>query len=152
MISQCLNDYCWYRLASYLAQFQFKIIIYKEIPHGVNQICSGHNFLVIPVSPWFPDGQHCPSHWIMPWWIYQMTTPQYRTQSEIPFHKKLNVHVSHLKSLGVRRMRRGSSIERSFTYGSKTLLNVYMSLLATQPFTSICSMYQRRSMRMKMEM
>ena len=56
MISQCLNDDCWYRLASYLAQFQFKIIIYKEISHGVNQICSGHNFLVIPVSPWFPDG------------------------------------------------------------------------------------------------
>ena len=55
MISQCLNDDCWYRLASYLAQFHFKIIIYKEISHGVNQICSGHNFLVIPVSPWFPD-------------------------------------------------------------------------------------------------
>ena len=55
MISQCLNDDCWYRLASYLAQFHFKIIIYKEISHGVNQICSGHNFLVIPVSPWSPD-------------------------------------------------------------------------------------------------
>ena len=55
MISQCLNDDSWYRWASSLAQFQFKIIIYKEIPHGVNQICSGHNFLVIPVSPWFPD-------------------------------------------------------------------------------------------------
>ena len=38
MISQCLKDDCWYRLASYLAQFQVKIIIYKEISHGVNQI------------------------------------------------------------------------------------------------------------------
>ena len=55
MISQCLNNDCWCRLASYLVQFQFKIIIYKEISHGVNQICSGHNFLVIPVSPWSPD-------------------------------------------------------------------------------------------------
>ena len=45
----------WYRLASYLAQFQFMIIIYKEISHGVNQIYSGHNCLVIPVSPQFPD-------------------------------------------------------------------------------------------------
>ena len=60
MISQCLNDDCWYRLASYLAQFQFKIIIYKEISHSVNQIRSGHNFLVIPVSPWFPDAGGLP--------------------------------------------------------------------------------------------
>ena len=59
MISQFLNDGCWYRLARYLAQFQFNIIICKEIAHCVNQICSGHNFLVIPVSPWFPDGCTC---------------------------------------------------------------------------------------------
>ena len=32
------------------------IIIYKEISHSINQICSGHNCLVIPVSPHFPDG------------------------------------------------------------------------------------------------
>ena len=56
MISQCLNNGCWYRLASYLPQLRFKIVIYKEISHGINQICSGHNFLVIPVPPWFPDG------------------------------------------------------------------------------------------------
>ena len=31
------------------------IIIYKEISHSINQICSGHNYLVIPVSPQFPD-------------------------------------------------------------------------------------------------
>ena len=31
------------------------IIIYKEISYGINQICSGHNCLVIPVSPQFPD-------------------------------------------------------------------------------------------------
>ena len=31
------------------------IIIYKEISYSINQICSGHNCLVIPVSPQFPD-------------------------------------------------------------------------------------------------
>ena len=33
------------------------IIIYKEISYSINQICSGHNCLVIPVSPQFPDVQ-----------------------------------------------------------------------------------------------
>ena len=31
MISQCLNDDCWYRLASYLAQFQFNIRKYRMV-------------------------------------------------------------------------------------------------------------------------
>ena len=57
MISQYLNDDQWYRLISYLAQFQFIIITYKEISHDVNQIYSGHNCLVIPVSSQFPDVQ-----------------------------------------------------------------------------------------------
>ena len=48
----------WCRLASYLAQFQLMINIYQEISHGINQICSGHNCLVIPVSPQFPDDTH----------------------------------------------------------------------------------------------
>jgi len=31
------------------------IMIYQEISHGINQICSGQNCLVIPGSPQFPD-------------------------------------------------------------------------------------------------
>ena len=31
------------------------IIIYKKISHNIYQIFSGHNCLVIPVSPQFPD-------------------------------------------------------------------------------------------------
>ena len=42
-------------MSQVLAQFQFKMILYKEISHGVNQICSGHHFLAILVSPWFPE-------------------------------------------------------------------------------------------------
>ena len=42
-------------LVSYLEQFQFMIIKYKEISHDVNQFYSGHNYLVISMSSQFPD-------------------------------------------------------------------------------------------------
>ena len=52
MISHCLNDGCLIEVSKLLSI----ISAYDNyISYSINQICSGHNCLVIPVSPQFPD-------------------------------------------------------------------------------------------------
>jgi len=55
MTFQCPNDNNWYRLTSYLVQFQLMISIYIEMLCNTNQIWIGQNYLVIPGSSQFPE-------------------------------------------------------------------------------------------------
>ena len=53
VISHCLNDGCLIEVSKLISI----ISVYDNyILQSINQICSGHNCLVIPVSHQFPDG------------------------------------------------------------------------------------------------
>ena len=84
MISHCLNDGCLIEVSKLLSI----ISAYDNyISYSINQICSGHNCPVIPVSPQFPDDCALPPphhHGSLP--------KDYHLVSQIPIHPLLASH------------------------------------------------------------